>query len=258
MANNSKIKKISVVEQVCDSIKKGITEGRWKPGEKIPSEGEFADSYGVNRLSVRMALQKLNTLGIIETRVGEGSYVSSFSLNPVFHEVAPFFKGIITSREIAELRIVIENASIADILQNPEEEEINYLNQCLDAYNQQLRAYSRTIVDSKSSEEELDALHKLTECDFAFHSQLVHMSGNGLFEEIYVLIKELIREHIEQLLSRRIHKAVSEGTDYSELQSETHNAIYSAIINNDVDAARKLTYEMVNHSTREFDGIGSD
>ena len=42
--------------------KQDIADGVWKTGDKIPSEGELAEIFGVNRLSVRMALQKLSAL----------------------------------------------------------------------------------------------------------------------------------------------------------------------------------------------------
>ena len=53
-----KIVKVSIVDQVCDAVKKDIMNGTWKAGEKIPSESELAEQFGVNRLSVRMALHR--------------------------------------------------------------------------------------------------------------------------------------------------------------------------------------------------------
>lgn len=52
-----KIRRLSVVDQVSDSIKQSLLDQVWKEGDKLPSEGELAEYYGVNRLSVRMALQ---------------------------------------------------------------------------------------------------------------------------------------------------------------------------------------------------------
>ena len=103
-----KINRISVVDQVCESLKHDISSHRWIAGDKIPSEGELADAFGVNRLSVRMALQKLNTLGIIETRVGEGSFVTDFSLKPMLMEVAPFYEGDKKYRDIQHMRLLLE------------------------------------------------------------------------------------------------------------------------------------------------------
>ena len=61
-------------------------------GERLPSESEFADIFGVNRLSIRMALQKLSAVGIIETRVGEGSFVKEFSMRSFIDEISVFFE----------------------------------------------------------------------------------------------------------------------------------------------------------------------
>lgn len=55
-----KIKKVSASEQVCEAIQDQISAGVWKVGDKLPSESDLAAKFGVNRLTVRMALQKLN------------------------------------------------------------------------------------------------------------------------------------------------------------------------------------------------------
>ena len=91
LKSRNAISRISVVDQVSEAIKQKVLDEVWKPGDKIPSESELADYFSVNRLSVRMALQKLSTLGLIETRVGEGSFVTDFSLQPYFSEIAALY-----------------------------------------------------------------------------------------------------------------------------------------------------------------------
>lgn len=46
-----KINRVSIVDQVCAAIKQDVVDGIWKPGDKLPSEAELADTFGVNRLS---------------------------------------------------------------------------------------------------------------------------------------------------------------------------------------------------------------
>ena len=103
-----KIRRLSVVDQVSDSIKQSLLDQVWKEGDKLPSEGELAEYYGVNRLSVRMALQKLSTLGLIETRVGEGSFVAHFSVQPIFSELAPLYDNKEGRRNVEQLRNLLE------------------------------------------------------------------------------------------------------------------------------------------------------
>ena len=78
MEEDMKIKKVSASEQVCEAIQDQISAGVWKVGDKLPSESDLAAKFGVNRLTVRMALQKLNALGIVETRTGSGTFVIEF------------------------------------------------------------------------------------------------------------------------------------------------------------------------------------
>ena len=81
-----KVEKISMVEQVFMKLKTMITNGTLQPGDKLPSEAELAEMFGCNRLTIRMALQKLNAGGILETRVGSGTYVKEFSISDFFKE----------------------------------------------------------------------------------------------------------------------------------------------------------------------------
>ena len=70
-----KIKKKSTADLVCEKMKSMISNGTWQYYQKIPSESDLAEMFGVNRLTVRIALQRLNALGILDTRVGDGTYV---------------------------------------------------------------------------------------------------------------------------------------------------------------------------------------
>ena len=71
MKKDIRIKKVSAADMVFDKMKEFILNGTWPLHEKVPSEGELAEAFGVNRLTVRIALQRLNALGILDTRVGE-------------------------------------------------------------------------------------------------------------------------------------------------------------------------------------------
>ena len=63
--------------RIHDAIKKEIDEGIWKIGERLPSERDLADDYNVSRMTLRQAITLLVEEGILERRVGSGTYVSS-------------------------------------------------------------------------------------------------------------------------------------------------------------------------------------
>ena len=69
-----KVKRMPVSEQVYDAMRDALKKGVWAPGEKIPTEMELSDTFGVNRMTVRMALQRLIGMGLLESRVGDGTY----------------------------------------------------------------------------------------------------------------------------------------------------------------------------------------
>jgi len=68
---------------VVDQILSSIQDGSLQAGERLPSEAKLAEMTGVGRTSVREALAALRLMGVVETRVGDGSYVR----NPVASEV---------------------------------------------------------------------------------------------------------------------------------------------------------------------------
>lgn len=65
-----------IAEQVHTVILTRIREGVYIPGERMPSESEFAAELAVSRSSVRTALTRLETTGLITRRHGEGAFVN--------------------------------------------------------------------------------------------------------------------------------------------------------------------------------------
>ena len=69
------IKTKKIYEEIMEQIRQMIAQGDLKPGDKLPSERELADTLGVSRTSVREALTALGALGIIDVKSGEGTFI---------------------------------------------------------------------------------------------------------------------------------------------------------------------------------------
>lgn len=54
-----------------------IESGRWKEGQRLPSEAQLVDQLGLSRITVGRAMRDLQVAGLIERRVGSGTYVKS-------------------------------------------------------------------------------------------------------------------------------------------------------------------------------------
>lgn len=62
--------------QLEGSLRDAIAGGNWKAGEALPPERELAEKYGVSRITLRKALERLEAAGLLMRRQGSGTYVS--------------------------------------------------------------------------------------------------------------------------------------------------------------------------------------
>ena len=69
------VRRVRLSAQIEEQLKQQLLEGRWKAGERLPSEHELSRIFQVSRVSIRQALQALSAQGLIETRSGDGSFV---------------------------------------------------------------------------------------------------------------------------------------------------------------------------------------
>lgn len=68
-------KKEKVTDQVLGQIRQALMRGELKPGDRLPGAHELAEKMGVGISSVREAIKMLESLGAVEARQGEGTYV---------------------------------------------------------------------------------------------------------------------------------------------------------------------------------------
>jgi len=62
--------------QVREQLERAITRGDYSPGDRLPSERELVELFGVSRVSVREAIRSLETLGLVEVHHGRGTFVA--------------------------------------------------------------------------------------------------------------------------------------------------------------------------------------
>ncbi len=208
-------KKLS--EEIFDQVKNLITDGQLKPGEKIPSEREMATLLGVSRPSVREAFMKLETMGLLESRQGGGTYVRSLA-----------------DGTLAPLAALVED--------NPEllEEllEVRMGMECWSAYLAATRATEAEIKAIGDSVEEMAHQAKSggwsSEVDSRFHYAITTATHNTMQLHVLNTIHELFLATIEVALT----KLYSQPRHIEVLLGQ-HRAIYEAIAGRDGDGARR-------------------
>jgi DNA-binding FadR family transcriptional regulator len=108
------IPKEQLHEKVSKAIVDQILTGLLAPGQRLPSERELARALDVSRPSLREALGALQTLGVVETRHGSGSWISADALDALAHHPDGALDLGVSPVMLLEARFVIE-PSIASL-----------------------------------------------------------------------------------------------------------------------------------------------
>lgn len=235
------IKKISLPDEVCKRLKAAIKSGELKADEKIPSENELAELYGVNRLTIRMALQKLNMLGIIETRVGEGSFVRNFDFGSYIKEVSDFYLSPELLDSVCEFRKLIEVECARLAIERTTEKDLEKLGALCDRYDELLAAsLPKVSLDQKE-------FNALVTADLEFHQEIVELSNNPLYSLAFIVAKESITQYLRSIVKKRMESSSAKGKK-SPKTSESHRIIYEAIVKKDFEACKKAYIEMIDYT----------
>jgi DNA-binding transcriptional regulator YhcF (GntR family) len=95
-------------QQIARTIAAAVEDGRYAPGDKLPSERELADDFGVSRPTIRDAMIALEFQGLVEARQGSGVYVKAA---PQISEDAS--ERDVSALELAEARRLFEGEACA-------------------------------------------------------------------------------------------------------------------------------------------------
>ena len=136
-----KIKNKSVVQTVVDSITKAIITGDLKPGDKIPTEMELAESFGVGRNSIREAIKILVYYGVLEIRRAEGTFVCD-GFNKIM--IDPMVYGVILHQardyvNLMDLRQMMEVGVMRLAIAKYNEEDLEKLHEKLERLGEEIR-----------------------------------------------------------------------------------------------------------------------
>jgi GntR family transcriptional regulator, transcriptional repressor for pyruvate dehydrogenase complex len=105
------IRKARIPEEIATRIRTLILDGTFRPGRPLPSERTLADRFGVSRGSVRDAFRMLETLGLLESRHGQGTFPHELSVDRLVTPLA----SVLTARrdlrdELIDVRRMFEPA----------------------------------------------------------------------------------------------------------------------------------------------------
>lgn len=238
-----KIKKVSAVEQVFQLMKEAIDNHMWTEGEKIPSESELAEMYGVNRLTVRLALQQFNMLGVLETRVGEGTYLKEFNILNYLDKASDFWRYLDLLDDVQEFRSAIEMSSLRLAINRAGDEEVAYLKEKYDTFLSIRDALAKGCTCN------MDDAALLANADYDFHYALCEISHNTLLSISYKMAKEPIMEFMRMQICRRF--SLDKRKLGKDAHDEWHKVILDSVEAKDFERAEEYMVYMLNYKTKQ-------
>ena len=240
MADDSKIKRISASDQVFETLQSQISSGLWKVGDRLPSEGELAERYGVNRLTVRVAMQKLNALGIVETRSGSGTHVIEFDFESYLRMASKFYAQSDMMKNVTEFRnhMEIECARLA--CERATEEDLAELERLA-------LEHRRVWMDTEGVEHDVWC-RRVADADLAFHEQVVRMSHNPLYSYSFAVAREPIYEYMLFCVSKWVPEMVRNFR--LDRHRDIHYSIYESIKKKDFASCQSDYAAMIASYTR--------
>jgi GntR family transcriptional regulator len=116
-------------QQLYTILREEIVNGRWKPGEMMPSETELIEIFDVSRITIRQALEKLVEDGLIYRRRGKGTFVAKPSIEQGLNRIISFTedmrrRGLEPGTQVISASIVPASDEIAGRLNIREGEEL--------------------------------------------------------------------------------------------------------------------------------------
>ena len=201
MTEYRKIKKISAADQVYEELKQLIIDETWKAGEKIPTETQLAEQFAVNRLTVRVALQRLQAIGLLDIRVGNGTFVKAFDMCSNIAGLSDFYTNTTALQDIREYRYIIETECVRLAVDWRTEEELEaFWNQYL-LMEEHVGHYCQA-KDSAAADREVILQ---TDMSLEIHTILCAMAHNELLNYAFAIAKGPIRQLMLRNVVQRIH-----------------------------------------------------
>lgn len=171
------VSRVKLSTQIENQLKDQILAGKWKPGERLPSENELAEIFQVSRVSIRQALQALSAQGLIETRIGDGSFISQPSIGTFMQDVIPdVYLADDSLRAVLEFRRVFEGP-VAELAATRATDE--QISQLAVLYHQMW--------------EHADDADKNSYYDLSFHMLIGEMTGNPMITGVYRILNNVLR-----------------------------------------------------------------
>lgn len=223
----------SLSDEIVDQITGLISRGLLKPGDRLPSEKDLCLRFGVGRTTIREALRSLAVMGILDGRVGEGTFVS------------------VDSRKYLEKALqwglLIDRKSVNDLI------ETRLMLESQTAYAAASRATDADldeIADALAGmERSLDRPEEYLEHDLRFHLAIARATQNPILFNLLTMTRGYLQTWIGESLAKPSPRKMRVRAESSVWE---HEKVLQALRKRKPDEARQAMTEHILSSSLDF------
>lgn len=207
---------VTLAEQAAGRLRALITDGSWPVGTRVPPEHDLVAQLGVSRNTVREALRGLVHTGLLEARVGDGTYVIATS---ELRSALVRRSSTSTAEEVLELREMLEEHAAALAARRADTTDIA-----------ELRSLLAEATGART------AMERVAELDRRFHHAVARIGGNGLLFDLH--------EHLGAAVSE-VLSGLDADQHIADEHAEVHQRLVDRIEAHDEAGARLAALDII-------------
>lgn len=219
------VKQLKLSDAVAAQLESLVRSGHFGAEGKFPPERELAEQFGVGRSSMREAISKLETLGIISRSHGVGTFAVDVS-EQSHRSISLLSAGSVTALELFEIRYALEPVGAEMSAERRTNKDVH-----------ELKAILKRATDPELSAKEFVKL------DFEFHNFIALSTKNRLFQQMYLQLEPHHAIYSEKVISFKNRR---------ERAHEGHLKILEAIETQDGSRAKKEAFAHLRFAERDL------
>jgi GntR family transcriptional repressor for pyruvate dehydrogenase complex len=244
------INKRNASQMIIDYILDQIQKGYLKRGDKLMTEQEFSELLGVSRIPLREALCALSTVGILESRQGGGTYVSTKSdpsmLGRMLYDYALLDN--VDLRQVIDVRLLLEPEAARQAAIQSSQRQREEIWALAEEYRELMEHYAGTEADNR----------KTMRLDRQLHQAVAQASHHDFLR----MVLSITGTSFAELNNRNYLLSNDQGAKERKAFSQHHTELAQAILSSNAPAAYKAMEKHLQHIKRahmaDIDGFSSE
>lgn len=201
-----------------DAILENLQSGKWRAGDRLPTERELGEQFRISRTTVRKVLQEMKDRGLISQTVGSGTYVTEQASSALTGLKTADPARLTSPAELMEARLALEPAIVEMVIGNATPGDFERMDECC------LKA------------EAADTLEEFEHWDGMLHEVIADAAHNSFVSSVFRLMNQVRAQGEWGMLKKR-----SVTPERRNVYQNEHRLLVSALKDRDLVRARTLT-----------------